>query len=150
MTAAADLYNGWAVPRESIRASAAANGASAAALSLTGYWCGCYDYLGGTGLTSSFTARIEDDGTHLSGEKIEPDRRGGSAPSRALIVGCRESAAVKFTAFGTPHLVAFNSVEYVGTVSDDGNTIRGVWAFQIFDGPFELHRVEVCKHVWCS
>ena len=150
MTAAEDLDNGWSVPRESARSADLPNGSSTASLHLTGDWRGHYGYLGGTGLTSSFTARIEDDGTHLSGEKIEPDRRGGSAPSRALIVGCRESAAVKFTAFGTPHLVAFNSVEYVGTVSDDGNTIRGVWAFQIFDGPFELHRVEVCKHVWGS
>ena len=125
----------------------AANGTSKSSLALTGDWRGCYHYLGGTGLTSSFTARIEDDGTHLSGEKIEPDRRGGSVPMRASIVGVRESTTVKFTAFGTPHSVAFNSVDYVGTVSKDSNTISGMWAFQIFDGPFEMHRVEVCKNV---
>lgn len=99
------------------------------------------------GLTSSFTARIEDYGTQLRGEKIEPDRRGGSAPSRASIVGVRKRNTVKFTAFGNPHSVAFNSVVFVGTVSEDGNTISGMWAFQIFDGPFEMHRLEVCKSV---
>ena len=146
MTAAEDLDNGWSVPCESIGAAAAANGTSIAPLPLTGNWRGSSDYLGGAGLTSSFTARIEDDGTHLRGEKIEPDRRGGSAPSRASIVGVRESNTVKFTAFGTPHSVAFNSVDYVGTVSEDGNTISGMWAFQIFDGPFEMHRVGVWKN----
>ena len=147
MTAAEDLDNGWSVPRETIGAAAAADGTSTSSLPITWDWRGCYHYLGGTGLTSSFTARIEDDGTHLRGEKIEPDRRGGSAPSRASIVGVRESTTVKFTAFGTPHSVEFNSVDYVGTLSEDGNTISGMWAFQIFDGPFEMHRVEVSKNV---
>ena len=147
MTAAEDLDNAWAGPRESIGAAAAANGTSTSSLPLTGDWRGCYHYLGGTGLTSSFTARIEDHGTHLSGDKIEPDRRDGSAPSRASIVGVREGSSVKFTAFGNPRSAAFNSVDYVGTVSEDGNTISGMWAFQIFDGPFEMHRVEVCKNV---
>ena len=147
MTAAEDLDNGWAGPSESNGAAEAANGDCKAHLPLTGDWCGYYDYLGGTGLNSSFTARIEDHGAHLSGEKSEPDRRGGSAPSRASIVGVRESTTVKFTALGTPHSVAFNSVDYVGTISEDNNTITGMWAFQIFDGPFEMHRVEVCKNV---
>ena len=71
----------------------------------------------------------------------------GSAPRRASIVGLRESNTVKFTAFGTPHSVAFNSVDFVGTVSEDGNTISGMWAFPIFDGPFEMNRVNVCKNV---
>ena len=147
MTAAEDLYNGWAVPRESIRPSAATNGTSTSSLTLTGYWRGYFDYLGGTGLTSALTVSIENDGTQLSGEKIEQDRRGSSVPSRASIVGVRDSVTVKFTAFGTPHSLAFNSVEYNGTVSEDGNTINGMWAFQIFDGPFEMHRVEICKNI---
>ena len=147
MPADEDLDNGWSDPRESIGAAASANGGGPVPLPLTGDWRGYYDYLGGTGVTSSFTAKIEADGTHISGEKIEPDRRGGSAPSRASIVGVRESNIVKFTAFGTPHSVAFNSVDYVGTVSEDGNTISGMWAFQIFDGPFEMHRVEICKNI---
>ena len=143
MTAAEDLDNGWSARGESARSADAPNGSSTASLHLTGDWRGHYGYLGGTGLHSCFTATIEDDGTHLSGEQIEHDRRGGSAPSRASIVGVRKSNTVKFTAFGTPHSVAFNSVEYVGTLSDDGNTISGMWAFQIFDGPFEMHRVAV-------
>ena len=147
MTAAEDIDNGWAGPRESNGAAARANGDSKAPPPLTGDWCGYYDYLGGTGLTSSFTARIEDHGTHLNGEKIEPDRRDGSAPSRASIVGVREGSSVKFTAFGTPHSVALNSVDYVGTLTDDGDTIIGVWTFQYFDGPFEMHRAKVCKNV---
>ena len=146
MTAAEDLDNGWSARGESARSAATANGTSIAPLPLTGNWRGSYDYLGGAGLTSSFTARIEDDGTHLSGAKIEPERHGGSAPSRASIVGLRESTTVKFTAFGIPDSVAFNSIDYVGIVSEDGNTIRGMWTFQIFDGPFEMHRLEVCKN----
>ena len=147
MTASKDLVNGWAGPRESIGTAAAANYASTAPLPLTGDWRGYFEYLGETGLTSSFTARIEDDGTQLCGEKIEPDRRGGSVPMCALITGVRETTTVKFTALGTPHSVAFNLVDYVGTVSEDGNTISGMWAFQFFDGPFEMHRVEVCGNV---
>ena len=146
MTAAEDLGNGWVGAYKS-NGAAAAHGNSTANLPLTGNWLGYYDYLGGTGLTSYFTAKIKEDGTHLSGEKIEPEGRGGSAPRRASIVGVRESITVKLAAFGTPHSVAFNSVGYVGTVSDDGNTINGMWAFQIFDGPFEMHRVEGCKNV---
>ena len=129
------------------QAAHALNGSSTASLHLTGDWRGHYGYLGGTGLTSSFTARIEDHGTHLSGDKIEPDRRDGSAPSRASIVGVREGSSVKFTAFGNPRSAAFNSVDYVGTVSEDGNTISVMWAIHIFDGPFEMHRVEVSKNV---
>ena len=147
MTAAEDLDNGRSVPLSSVGAAAAAFATSTPSPPLTGDWRGYDNFLGGTGLTSSFMAKIEDDGTHLSGEKIEPDRRGGSAPSRASIIGVRENTTVKFTAFGTPHSVAFNSVDYVGTVSEDGNTISGMWAFQIFDGPFKMHRVELCKNV---
>ena len=134
MTAAEDLDNGWSVPRESIGAAAAANYDSKAHRPLTGDWRGFYDYLGGTGVTSSFTARIEDDGTQLRGEKIDPDRHGGSTLRRASIVGVRESSTLKFTA---------NSVEFLGTISEDGNTIIGTWDLQIFDGPFEMHRVDV-------
>ena len=144
MTAAEDLNNSRAVPSERIGAAATASGDSKAHLPLTGDWCGYYDYLGGTGVTSPFTARIEDDGTHLIGKKVEPDKRGGSAPSRASIIGERESDTVKFIAFGAPHSVAFNSIDHVGTVSNDGDIISGIRTFQIFDGPFELHRVEVC------
>ena len=146
MTAAEDFDNIWLVPRENIGAAAAANVTSTSSLPLTGDWRGYYNYLGGTGFTSSFTARIEDECTQLRGEKIEPDRGGGSAPMRASIVGARDSNTVKFTAFGTPHSVEFNSVDYVGTLSEDGNTISGMWAFQIFDGPFEMHRVGVWKN----
>ena len=99
MTAAEDLDSGRVGPLESDGASATANDDSTAHRSLTGDWRGSYDYLGGTGLTSSFTVSIEDDGTQLSGEKIEPD------------------------------------------------TISGMWAFQIVDGPFEMHRVEICKNI---
>ena len=94
MTAAEDLDNGWSARGESARSADAPNGSSTASLHLTGDWRGHYGYLGGTGLTSSFTARIEDHGTHLSGDKIEPDRRDGSAPSRASIVGVREGSTV--------------------------------------------------------
>ena len=147
MTAAEDVDKVWAVPRENIGAAAEAKGTIAAPIPLTGDWRGYFDYLAGMGLTSSFTASIEDDGTHLTVEKFEPDKRGGSAPSRTSIVGVRESNTVKFTAFGIPHSVAFNSIDYVGIISEDSNSISGIWAFQLFDGPFEMHRVEGCKYV---
>ena len=147
MTETEDFDGVWSVPREYIGAATEGKGIATVPVPLTGDWRGSYDYLGGTDHTSSFTARIEENGTHLSGEKIEPDRRGGSAPGRASIVGVRESSKVSFTAFGTPHSVALNSIDYVGTVSEDGNTISGMWAFQIFDGPFEMHRVEICKNI---
>ena len=80
------------------------------------------------GLTSSFTARLEDDGTHLRGGKGEPDKCGASAPSRASIVKERESITLKFAAFGITHAVAIKSVDYIGTIFDDSNTISGMWA----------------------
>ena len=114
--------------------------AAKASPSLTGDWSGQYDYCGGNELNSSFLARIYDDGGTLGGEMIEPNRNGRSGSTRSSIEGKRYGASVEFTKFGTPWSITFNSVDYTGMASENGNTIKGEWSFLFFDGPFEMHR----------
>lgn len=33
-----------------------------------------------------------------------------------------------------------NPIDYVGSLSSDGNSITGVWSLLEFDGRFEMHR----------
>ncbi len=64
----------------------------------------------------------------------------------ARIAGTRNGVRVDFTktygANGHPDYV--NPVDYVGTISADGNLIRGRWSILDIDGTFEMRReVEV-------
>lgn len=109
--------------------------------SLAGAWRGHFAYLGQAGPTTPFLARIDEDGARLGGETIEPDGFGGIGPRQASIVGIRQGNAVDFTkTYARPSFAYLNPVDYVGRVSEDANTISGVWSLLHLDGTFQMHR----------
>ena len=111
---------------------------------LSGLWLGSYSYPIGLAPTVPFLARIEENGGSLAGSTVEPDMVG--APSEtleALIRGSRSGASVDFTKTYDGKAGVSNSVDYVGRLSADGNTISGVWSMAELDGTFEMHREAV-------
>ncbi|MDP8993769.1 MAG: hypothetical protein M3N07_02120 [Pseudomonadota bacterium] len=111
---------------------------------LSGLWLGSFSYPAGEGPTTPFMARIEDCGGSLSGSTIEPNTVGTSSEAlEALISGSRDGAAVDFTKTYDGASDAAHSVDYVGRVSNDGNTVSGVWSMAEMDGTFEMHREAV-------
>lgn len=66
----------------------------------------------------------------------------------ARIAGTRNGVGVDFTKTYGPggHSHYANPVDYVGTISGDGNLIRGRWSILEIDGTFEMRRdLEVQK-----
>ena len=113
-------------------------------LNLSGLWMGQYAYPGGTGPTTPFLARIEDDAGALSGTIIEPNTIGPSSDSlEAVLSGSRVGASVDFTKVYDGASDAAHAVDYVGRVSGDGNSITGVWSLEQWDGTFEMYREAV-------
>jgi hypothetical protein len=112
-------------------------------LNLTGDWSGEFSYPRNMGPTTPFLANIQDEGGHLSGTIIEPAIRGGET-MKATIAGHRQGSSVDFTktyqstgrGYDTP-------VDYVGSLSGDGNTVSGVWSLFDLDGTFEMRREAV-------
>jgi len=113
-------------------------------LNLSGLWMGRYAYPLGAGPTTPFLARLEDEGGALSGTIIEPNTIGGSSDSlEAVLSGSRVGSAVDFTKVYDGASDAAHAVDYVGRLSDDGNTITGVWSLEQLDGTFEMYREAV-------
>ena len=109
---------------------------------LSGLWLGSYSYPGGEGPTTPFMAKLVDAGGSLSGEILEPNMLGGGELS-AFLAGSRSGAAVDFTKTYDGTGGVSNSVDYVGRVSEDGNSVTGVWSMQGMDGTFEMYREAV-------
>ncbi|MGB3796688.1 MAG: hypothetical protein WA957_10355 [Alteraurantiacibacter sp.] len=108
---------------------------------LSGQWNGEYFYLRSMGPVTPFIAIIEDLGGRLSGTIIEPDTiEGGTL--EAEIAGTRYGSGIDFTKTYLPAgSVYYNDpVDYVGSVSSDGQTVRGMWSLLEWDGTFELRR----------
>jgi hypothetical protein len=107
---------------------------------LSGEWHGTYRYPRGLGPDTPFLATIDDRNGDLSGTIIEPN---GLRPEtvRATMLGHRAGTSVDFTKtyhqagaeYATP-------VDYVGSISDGGRTIAGVWSLLEWDGTFEMFR----------
>lgn len=115
---------------------------SGRALNLTGHWSGEFVYPRQGGPTTPFLATIRDDGGRLSGTIIEPDNIRGGSTIAAHVVGLRHGSSVDFTkSYGPAPPAGYeNPVDYVGSVSSDGNTITGVWSLLTMDGSFEMRR----------
>ena len=110
-------------------------------INLSGLWLGSYSYPGGIGPTTPFMAKLVDAGGSLSGEIVEPNTMGTSAETlEAFLVGTREGSAVDFTKTYDGTGDVFNSIDYVGRLSDDGNRVTGVWSMEDLDGSFEMYR----------
>ncbi len=108
---------------------------------LSGQWSGEYAYPRSSGPVTPFIAIIEDMGGRISGTIVEPDRINGGTVE-ADIAGMRIGTGVDFTK--TYHHAASrhyaNPVDYVGSVSEDGTVIRGMWSLLEWDGTFEMRR----------
>ena len=88
-----------------------------------------------------FIAAIVDDGANITGTVIEPNTLTGGSSLHAVIDGVKHGESVDFTKIylNAPHDYA-TPVDYVGYVSDGGDSITGVWSLLTFDGTFEMHR----------
>ena len=111
------------------------------ALNLTGQWSGEFAYPGNLGPTTPFLAVIQEESGHLSGSIIEPDIVSGGPSVTATIAGLRTGTSVDFTkAYPSEPYGYENPVDYVGSLSGDGNTVTGVWSLLEWDGKFEMRR----------
>jgi hypothetical protein len=109
---------------------------------LTGEWSGQFSYPSHIGPTTPFLTHLRDDGGRLTGTVIEPDVFYGGPTLQASLRGLRHATSVDFTKSYEPHAPPGyeNPVDYVGSISSDGNTISGVWSVLDLDGTFEMHR----------
>ena len=112
---------------------------------ISGLWMGHYAYPSEQmGSPTPFLARIDDAGGALSGTIIEPNTIGRSSDSlEAVLSGSRTGSADEFTKVYDGASDAAHADDYVGRLSNDGNTITGVWSLAEFDGSFEMHREAV-------
>ena len=112
----------------------------AASDSLSGEWQGTYRYPRGAAPDTPFHAVIEDRNGELSGRIIEPN---GFRPetAQATLAGRRFGTSVDFTkAYHGAGPEYATPVDYVGSISDGGRKIAGVWSLLEWDGTFEMSR----------
>ena len=113
-------------------------------ISLSGLWLGSFSYPQGQGATTPFMAKIEDRDGSLTGETVEPNIMSFTGDTlEAFLAGSHSSAAVDFTKTYDGAGDAAHSVDYVGRLSADGNSVSGVWSLADWDGTFEMHREAV-------
>ncbi|MFE4105269.1 hypothetical protein [Almyronema epifaneia] len=100
---------------------------------LSGAWLGTYWQ---ANLPTRFEATLLQGGNSLSG-RILDDGPLGEAQVSGEVVG-------RSVQFFKRYLTQANApIHYSGTLSDDGNTIRGQWAIRGFDtGTWEAYRSE--------
>ena len=109
---------------------------------LTGEWWGTFSYPDSLGTTTPFIAQISELNGSFDGLVIEPDMVGSPETLRAAIVGVRRGSSFDFTKTYYPSAPPDyrNPVDYVGSLSADGNFAVGIWSLLEFDGSFEMHR----------
>ncbi len=97
-------------------------------LNLSGAWHGRYNYP-----TKKppvfFAAALAESGGWLNGTITEtvPTKVGTERTLEAIVEGRRTGHAVTFLKLYTTNLSRFDSVQYVGTLSDNGLEIEGRW-----------------------
>lgn len=82
-----------------------------------------------------FSMTLVQGGNTISGNILDNNELG-----EASLVGTVTGRSVSFTKkylMGSRH-----SVKYLGTVSEDGNTIQGKWQILIFRGAWEAQRID--------
>jgi hypothetical protein len=108
---------------------------------LTGQWHGEYAYPRHQAPVTPFVAAITEHDGHIGGTVMEIDPIDGST-LESVLFGKRREQSVSFTKTydrtGTGHYE--EPVDYVGTLSDDGNVIAGIWSLSVWDGTFEMRR----------
>jgi hypothetical protein len=113
-------------------------------INLSGLWLGSFSYPAGQGPLTPFLASLEDNDGSLSGSIVEPNTIGNASEQlQAFVSGSRSGTAVDFTKMYDGESDAAHAVDYVGRLSEDGNSITGVWSLEQLDGAFQMHREAV-------
>ena len=111
-------------------------------LDMTGLWHGTYTYPDYARETLPFVANLTDTGGRLSGTIMEPatgEESYHAEETEAVLAGSRGGRAVDFTKTYLGAVWA-HSVDYVGQLSADGQSVTGMWSVESLDGVFEMHR----------
>lgn len=116
---------------------------------LSGRWTGVYFYPVDAAFNphdvlppTPFEAQLRDASGDVSGSTLEPDALGppGAPPIPARIEGHHFDGQLVFTKFpdGGGHT---HSIDYVGSISSDGNSIAGRWVIPgDWSGTFRMQR----------
>lgn len=116
-------------------------------VNLTGAWTGVYFYPvhewnpDDDMPPTPFKADIVDVEGNISGTTVEPDLTYGPGypDIRAVIEGHREGLSLVFTKF--PDGRHTHTIDYVGDIADDGNSISGQWVIHgAWSGVFRMQR----------
>jgi hypothetical protein len=100
---------------------------------LSGMWWGTYWQ---QERPTRFEATLVQGGNTLSGSILD-DGYLGEAQLSGTVAGRQVRFVKRYLGLGQP------PIDYVGTVSEDGNHIAGQWSIAGFDeGPWEAHRSE--------
>lgn len=104
-----------------------------------GKWRGHYTYASNPDAGSSFDALFEDDESILSGDILDDEALG-----RATLAGTFSFPEIRFTK--TYQDIRLVPVEYQGTMSDDGKTMRGRWTLydrgHVMRGTWHAYRID--------
>lgn len=122
--------------------------ASAADVKLSGLWTGTYEYPAGSPqLPVPFEMRFAHAGEKFVARTSEPNSFGEDKTDENLFADCQGTYDLQTrkltwtkTYDGTSN--ATHSVEYAGTLSEDGATIEGTWDISGFSGKFALTRAK--------
>jgi hypothetical protein len=111
-------------------------------LDLSGLWAGVFFYPDGAPenfVPTSFRATLDEQGSHFTGQTTERDYWSSVASDlHAVLEGQRTGLSLAFTKIPDGGRV---TIEYVGELTPDGQTIRGRWhILGNWSGTFEMHR----------
>lgn len=107
---------------------------------VSGVWYGRYFAGSAEVEQNSFIAHLEEAGGEVSGTITEPDTTGLEEVRRAFVDGSRTGAVLSFLKQYDPAGSLAHSVNYAGTLSDDGTEVTGEWRFSGYHGSFVMNR----------
>lgn len=111
-------------------------------LNLSGTWDGVFSYpdMPEAGPTTPFLADIRETNGAFTGTVIEPHELDRNT-IRAIIHGQRTDHLVQFAKdYEEADEYYQATVQYSGSLSEDGNTITGEWSIDHWRGAFEMTR----------
>lgn len=115
---------------------------TAETLDLTGAWDGVYHYkdVPDAGPSTPFLATIKETNGAFTGTVIEPHEFKEGTVS-AIIHGRRRGRDVSYAKdYETDDEDYQATVQYTGTLSDDGQIMTGAWSIEHWSGTFEMSR----------
>lgn len=107
---------------------------------MSGVWYGRYFSASAEVEENSFIAHLAEMGGDVSGTITEPDTTGGEEVRRAVVDGGRSGTQLHFMKQYDPSGALAHSVNYAGTIGDDGTEVTGEWRFSGYHGSFVMNR----------